>query len=538
MVSACLNHTRSSECGAALPTVILISLLLGTACIAMLSAVAASSRNNTDVLGESKAYYAAESGLQATINFLRYDTTVSDATKYSYTAAHSTLDTKLTYTTVGGVSQVVINSESGYSLSVTDPDNSSGAITYTTVGTFQQADGTYAATRVFGSGADTLTVSYNSQASTTASHPITSTPFGSFRIVKSGNGPTALPSSLAFRVDYIMSDPRAGTRTIRGTIGTDGSVTFLSTTYSLMGSTITLCNSSASCTTGPSITIPAATTTPQSSGILYAKMTPIEPYRLKILSTGYGPNGATKRLEGIVQRNYFNDLGSSAAISMVGPNAYFRVGASAQMDINGGSVPSITVSDTTGLNNVLDNHTNGHMSPAPEIASNDVPDWQRSTTALNNLITQLRQTAQNSGRYFNGTNPTDFGNFSTGTGITFCEGSCTMGGNSQGGGILVVTGTFTTSGNPKFNGLVLAVGQYVDSSNPGGVVRAGGGNETFTGNIVIAPYDPNNLAAGFEQPRYDQSGGPGDTINSDVAVDQAFDGTSAISDFILGVAEK
>ena len=536
MVRASLNHSRRSESGAALPTVILISLLLGTACVAMLSAVAASSRNNTDVLSESKAYYAAESGLQATINFLRYDTSVSDATKYSYAAAHPALDTKLSYTTIGGISQVVVNSESGYGISITDPDNSSGAIIYTTAGTFQQADGTYALTRVYGSGADTLTVSYNSQPSTTASHPITSTPFGSFRIVKSGNGPTSLPSALAFRVDYVMSDPRPGTRTIRGTIATDGSVTFLSTTYSLMGSTITLCN--LSCTTGPSITVPAATTTPQSSGILYAKMTPIEPYRLKVLATGYGPNGATKRLEGIVQRNYFNDLGSSAAISMVGPNAFFRVGASAQMDINGGSVPSVTVSDTTGLNNVLGNHTNGHMSPAPEIASSDVPDWQRSTAALNALVNQLRQTAQNSGRYFNGTNPSDFGNFSTGTGITFCNGSCTMGGNSEGGGILVVTGTFTTSGNPKFKGLVLAVGQYVDSSNPGGVVRAGGGNETFTGNIVIAPYNPNNLAAGFQQPRYDQSGGPGDTINSDVAVDQAFDGTSAISDFMLGVAEK
>jgi hypothetical protein len=113
-----------------------------------------------------------------------------------------------------------------------------------------------------------------------------------------------------------------------------------------------------------------------------------------------------------------------------------------------------------------------------------------------------------------------------------------MGGNTSGGGILVVTGTFTTSGNPSFKGLVLAVGRYVNASNPGGVVRSGGGNEIFIGNIVIAPYDPTNLAAGFEQPRYDQSGGPGDTINSDVALDQAFDGTAAISNFILGIAEK
>jgi hypothetical protein len=42
--------------------------VLGIACVAMLSAVGANSRNSTDVLSETKAYYAAESGLQATIN--------------------------------------------------------------------------------------------------------------------------------------------------------------------------------------------------------------------------------------------------------------------------------------------------------------------------------------------------------------------------------------------------------------------------------------------------------------------------------------
>ena len=113
-----------------------------------------------------------------------------------------------------------------------------------------------------------------------------------------------------------------------------------------------------------------------------------------------------------------------------------------------------------------------------------------------------------------------------------------MSGNSTGGGILVVTGTFRTSGSPRFNGLVLAVGRYVDANNPGGIIRSGGGQENFTGNIVVAPYNPNNLSAGFEQPRYDQRGGPGDTILSDVIVDHAFDGTSAITDFVLGVAEK
>src|SRR5438309_12059317 len=102
-----LSSVRSEK-GAALATVVLISFLLGTACIAMLTAVGASSRNGTDVLSESKAYYAAESGIQAAINFFRNDSSEIDAIKYSYAVSHPTLNTKLTYTTVNGISQVAV----------------------------------------------------------------------------------------------------------------------------------------------------------------------------------------------------------------------------------------------------------------------------------------------------------------------------------------------------------------------------------------------------------------------------------------------
>ena len=532
--------------GAALVTVVLVSLLLGTACIAMLSAVSASSKNNTDALSENKAYYAAESGLQAAVNFFRYDTTVTDNAKYSYAVSDPTLGTKLTYATVNGISKVAVGSETGYSLYITDPDNSAGAITYSTVGSFKQADGyTYAPTRVYSGGGGTVTISYLGQSSTTANHPITTTPFGNFQIIQTGTGVTT-SGTLDFRIDYVVSAPRPATRTIRGSINMSSlAVSFGSTSYSLMGSTITLCNSSSSCSTGPVITLPAPTTSQQSAPTLYGRMTPIEPVRLKVLATGYGPAGTSsmKQLEAIVQRNFFNDLGSSSAISMLGPNAYFRVGTSNQMSINGGSNTSITVSDSTGLNTVNTalagppNRT-ANVTPPPEIAGADIPYWQQSPAAMDAFVNELKQAAQQSGRYFTGSDPASFGDFTSGTGITFCDRSCTMGGNSEGGGILVVTHTFFTSGNPRFNGLVLVVGQYNSSSDPGGVVRSGGGNEIFTGNIVIAPYDPNNLLAGWGQPRYDQNGGAGDTINSEVAVDQAFDGTSAITDFMLGVAEK
>ncbi len=524
-----IRSINISQRGAALVTVVLVSLLLGTACIAMLTAVSASSRNNTDALSEAKAFYAAESGLQAAINVLRHeDVSYSDAVNDPDLSAWL------------GASPIDVGSETKYTIAVSDPDDSDGSIEYETAGTFEQATaGIYAATRVYGTGADTMTISWVPQPLTDTA-PGTITPFGSFQIVKTGSGPTALPAPLKFRVDYTMSEPREAVRTIRGTIAINGSVTFATITYTLMGSTVRLCESSGSCTSNPVLTLPPATTTAAAAGPLYGRMTALEPYRLKVVSTGIGPNNTSSKkvLEAIVQNNFFQDLGSSSAIAMVGPNAFFRVGNSARMEIDGGTAPSVTVSDPTGLQTVLGNRTNGSMLPAPEIAGSDVPSWQQSATAMDALVRQLRQTAQNSGRYFNGTNPTSFGNFGAGTGITFCEGSCSMGGSTEGGGILVVAGTFTTSGSPKFRGLVLAIGRYVNAQNPGGVVRSGGGNEVFIGNIVIAPYDPANLIAGFEQPRYDQSGGPGDTINSDVDMSETFNGTSAISNFILGVAEK
>jgi hypothetical protein len=546
----CDRSIQSSESGAALVTTLLVSFLLGTVCIALLTSIAASSRNGTDALTENKAFYAAESGLQAAINVFRYK-----GVNYTQAVGHpdlrwnaTTFPNGITYTN----GKVIVNGDSSYIIEVSDPDNSAGNITFSTSGSFKQSDGTFAASRVFGTGSDTLTFTFNPRSSLNLI-PGTGTEYGSFQVAKAGNGAT-MNSAVDFRVDYVLSEPRAATKTIRGTICTDGHVVFSPTicsstqttrpTYTLMGSTITLCggNGSPDCNAVPTLSLPTSPVTSPQTAILYGNETALEPYRLKVTATGYGPNGAVKKLEAIVQRNFFNDLGSQSAISMIGPNAYFAVGTSAQMQISGGSNPAITVSDTTGLNTVLStmqaHNFNGTITPAPEIAGNDLPDWQQNTTALNNLVSELRTSAQNSGRYFNGTSPTSWGNFSNGTGITFCEGSCTMGGNSSGGGILVVTGTFFTAGNPQFNGLVLAVGQYVSTTNPGGVVRTGGGNEIFTGNIVIAPYDPNNLAAGFGQPRYDQSGGPGDTIQSDVVVDQAFDGTSAITDFVLGVVEK
>jgi hypothetical protein len=184
------------------------------------------------------------------------------------------------------------------------------------------------------------------------------------------------------------------------------------------------------------------------------------------------------------------------------------------------------------------------MQPPPEMLSSEIPEWQQSPQTLDVFIDELRTAAQVSGQYF--VNPSGNGNnfnvgstqnppgsFANGTGITFCEGSCKIGTN--GGGILVVTGKLTNVGGFSFKGLIIVTGEE-------GWERDGTGSGQVIGNIVIAPYNkrtyvPENLSSTFLAPRYTVGGGGSSTvIYNDVNI--AFDVTSSISDFMLGIAEK
>jgi len=141
------------------------------------------------------------------------------------------------------------------------------------------------------------------------------------------------------------------------------------------------------------------------------------------------------------------------------------------------------------------------------------------------------------GRYFpSGVNPSTWGDNATATGITFCDGNCTLG-PADGGGILVVTGTLTLHGKFGFNGLIIVTGQ-------GGVIRSGGGNGTIQGNLVIAPYVNSSIAgntdppsgSGFLAPQYQTSGGGNSTITYNS--NNQLGGLTAVSNLVLGVVEK
>src|SRR5262245_24522571 len=154
--------TRRRESGAALMTVLVATLLLGTACIALLTAVGASSRNNTDALSEAKAYWAAESGLQKTIDLLRHG-------GVTYSQANSDPDLS---TWLGGTAPVAVSSEASYTIEVRDPDNVANSTTFSITGLFEQADGSYAASRTFTNGGNTTTISYEGVSNVLINHPM------------------------------------------------------------------------------------------------------------------------------------------------------------------------------------------------------------------------------------------------------------------------------------------------------------------------------------------------------------------------------
>jgi hypothetical protein len=206
-------------------------------------------------------------------------------------------------------------------------------------------------------------------------------------------------------------------------------------------------------------------------------------------------------------------------------------------------IPPIGVTNPTNLDTIEDSVSgqpphpfNGNVIGSPSDVSAEVPDWLSSPSVLDATVKGLANVAQSSGAFYpSGTQPTTFGNNTAGTGLTFCDGSCTFTGN--GGGILVVTGTLTLNGNFSFNGMIIVTGA-------GGVLRSGGGNGTIQGNIVVSPYvgsriqdgiDP-SLSDAFLPPQYDLSGGGNSTVvyNSKTLSNSMV----AVSNYVLGVVEK
>jgi hypothetical protein len=598
MIKAGLTLKRKGEKGAALVMALMVSFLLLAASAGLLLESSLNTQNVSDATAEQEAYNAAESGIQSAINVLRGNVAPNpllDSTKPATDAANKinfvraltpatsnvsgdtnparmsrwlTYDGTCTDRVVLGSSGCTVASNYGFSVTLSDPDNTGSQVSYTTTGKFFDSDLTDVTQRTYGSGANTLIVKYVGMSATNldVSSGAAPTNFGTFTLAISGTG-ASIPAFNRFEIQIHMTKPYNETRVIRGYVETNSApgnppkIIFDAQTFTLQGSVMTL-NFSWGLPTNVSVVGPPQrygyeATMSAGNNVITGSMGSPEPTRILIRSTGYGPRGAVKRLEAIIQKDSFNDLTAPATLTLVGPTSttsptssfLFNPGSSSVTVYSGDDVvstdiiPPIGVTTASNLNAVEDSidgqppHPfNGTVIGSASNVTPEVPDWLQSPNALDAAVKGLANVAQASGGFYaSGTAPTSWGNNAGGTGITFCDGNCTLSGT--GGGILVVTGTLTLNGNFNFNGMIIVTGA-------GGVTRSGGGNGTIQGNIVVAPYVGSRIQDGidpattdtFLAPQYDLSGGG----NSTVVYNSKNLGTSlvAVSNYALGVVEK
>ena len=595
------KRDRKNEKGAAVVMALLISFLLLIASAGLLMESSMNTQNVTDLTAEQQAYNAAESGIQSAVNVLRGNVVPSpliDASKPATDPAnqinfvkalklsssnadgdttgvprlsrwmnyHSTYNDRVpissnTYTPNAGYA---------YTLSLSDPDHTGSIVSYVTSGTFNEHDTGNASQVTYGTGANKVVITYTPATISNldcAAAPV-DTNWGTFNVAITGTG-ASIPAFNRFTINIHMTKPYDIRRSIRGWIETNSTpyttppkIIFDAQTFTLAGSVMTLgfgWGSPVNQTiVGPPQRYGYEADLQAGANVVTGNMTSPEPTRLLMTSIGYGPRGAVKKLEAIIQKDFFNGLSAPATLTLVGPTTTasplpattfnFHPGSSNVSVYSGDDavstdiIPPIGTINDTNLETVeasVDGQPphpfNGTVIGAPTNVSDEMPDWLMTPAKLDAAVRSMYNVAAASGRYFaNGVQPTTFGNNTTGQGITFCDGNCDFTGD--GGGIMVVSGKLTLRGNFNFNGLIIITGQ-------GGVERQGGGNGTIQGNMVVAPYvnssvlpASNPVSSSFLAPQYDLSGGGNSTIQYNSASLAA--GLVAASNFVLGVVEK
>lgn len=653
MMTENIKKDRKGEKGAAMIMALLVSFLLLVASAGLLLEASMNSANVTDAVAEQQAYHAAESGIQSAVHILRcqkndkpgcadvralpplnpspspspMDTRADNQITYTRAVDPVTSSTSgtarnlsrwMNYNSTCGVALLpcVEMNTNGYrfALDISDPDNTNKNVSFTLSGRLNEHEaGGNESVKVYQGATvnDTLTVIYEPPPPVVdqdlSGGPMTAN-YGKLKFIKQGAG-AKITSDNRLTLDLQMTRPYEATKTLRAWILTTASpsdipkVIFDSQTLTLAGSAISLDFANVPSTGWSNIeTIVPPTTEPllgyraqpsegAAGNVIGGRMTAPEPVRLLIKSTGYGPRGAKKELQAIIQKNFFLGLTAPAALTLVGPHRtgcdgglpsipagpcteekshfYFDIGDSAVVRYSGQDQVSTDIIPPIGTTNPQsltcvenfiqgsnsdpqcnDNYPNGslhfhgNVEGSPSNVNTEMPYWLRSPAALDTEIHRMASVAMSSGRFFpSGVTPSNWGDQTTQSGITFCDGDVEFTGT--GGGILVVTGSLTLKGNFTFKGMIIVTGK-------GGVHRSGGGSGELTGNVVVAPYQNpkivDRVIAGtpaqqiddppgiFLAPYYDINGGGSSNLQFNSAALQ--NSLVAISNFVLGVMEK
>ena len=248
-------------------------------------------------------------------------------------------------------------------------------------------------------------------------------------------------------------------------------------------------------------------------------ISPKVPTRLLVDVTGYGPKGAVKRMEMMVDR-YIFDYSAMATILIRSNDdnstvmSTFAIGSSNAKDYWGTdqsdpskAIPVIGVTHTNDFNLATAAVAGAHpgtvvgSQQVKQFAVSQLPAFLQTADNARAFLTSMKTVAQSEGRYFGASS----GTFGTSANplFTFVDGNCILDG---GAGLLIVTGNLTLNGGVDFNGLVLVLGAgYLD--------RSGGGSGDILGAFAVAkfartwPIGQNGLPHPFLSPFYDTSGG-------------------------------
>ncbi len=523
---------RHNERGAALVMTLFISILLLTAGGALIMTTMMSATNAIDTTSETQAYYAAESGLQATLNVLRGNVAPNPLfNTSSQTAPENMISfrkavTQSTSNLSGDANAARLSRWLGYNstytdrvaiepnyaaitgnafnTNISDPDNSA-IVTFSTSGVFNNGSGTQ---RVFPNlNGNKLTLAYQAQASTSINTSGNST-FGYFTF-PTVNG-TYTFSNEPFTLTISQTAPWPVTFdiqcTLSGTISSSSSfvaVTFPTATNNLQGAVYT--RASNPINSNPSTPILVAVTAP-------------EPSRLIVKVTGFGPRGAKKQMQMIVSRFAF-DVTAASMITLRSADdstvLTFNAGNSSQYtysgfdNAGGQNLSAFGVTSTPDYNYLTSltlpaGQVTGSPAPVQQVSIPSLPVWLQTADGARAMVDQLRSNGINEGRYFTtATPPPDFGTSSQPK-VTFVDGDVDLP-PAGGAGLLVVTGTLTLNGSSNFDGLILVLGG-------GQLVRSGGGNGSSLGAVFVARF---GSTGNFLAPTFNSNGSGTSAIQYD-----------------------
>jgi len=214
------------------------------------------------------------------------------------------------------------------------------------------------------------------------------------------------------------------------------------------------------------------------------------PQRIRVQSTGYGPKGAIKRMEVIVQKTNFEfdpdamllvrgaDDGITPMTFDIGDsNSKFYTGHD-----NATTKPNLpTFGVTHAVDKVIADLAITKGATVEPVATqvvgvNDLPSWLRTADKAREFLNEMQLIGRSMGRYF--TSFSGIAGTNAEPKFTFVNGNATLDG---GAGLLIVTGNLVMNGNPTFNGIILVLGE-------GTITREGGGSANVLGSIYVAKF--------------------------------------------------